>query len=236
MKNAYQEKLKIAAKIFHKNNRGEKFTNGVIIWHQYDEANMPKLSWWNEVSFILNDYLVQVAWIHPRMAFKDRAEDDAYKKVAHLDRSADGFMGQTKPNYVKVGQSRKKIISRTLTGSLLSIDWMQAFDAAYAEILKEADFKIAPFIKPEWVQHSRFVELCAPIEIQSERDLMALVNLVRKLLKRETTLVQEFTGYSYAKDDLSGLQKCRPFFFGGYVAKSYTSNFESSRFATITKC
>ena len=44
MKNSYQEKLKISAKVFYKNNRGEKFTNGVIIRHQYDEADMTKLS------------------------------------------------------------------------------------------------------------------------------------------------------------------------------------------------
>lgn len=201
MKNSYQEKLKISAKVFHKNNRGEKFTNGIIFWHQYDEVDMAKLSWWEDVSFILSDYLVQVAWIHPRMAFKDRAEDDAHKKVAHLDRGADGFMGLSKPNYVKVGRSRKKIISRTLTGPLLSSDWMQAFDAAYAETLKKSDFQITPFIKSEWVQHGRFVEICAPIEIQSERDLMALINLVRKLLKRETTLEQEFADYVYARDE-----------------------------------
>ena len=201
MKNSYQEKLKISAKVFHKNSRGEKFTNGVIIWHQYDEANTTKLSWWDDVSFILSDYLVQVAWIHPRMAFKDRAEDDAHKKVAHLDRGADSFMGHSKPNYVKVGRSRKKMVSRTLTGPLLSSDWMQAFDAAYAETLKQSDVQITPFIKAEWVQHGRFVEICAPIEIQSERDLMALINLVRKLLKRETTLAQEFADYVYARDE-----------------------------------
>ena len=201
IKNSYQEKLKKSAKVFHKNNRGEKFTNGVIIWHQYDEAGITKLSWWDDVSFILNDYLVQVAWIHPRMAFKDRAEDNAHKKVAHLDSGADDFMGQSKPNYVKVGRSRKKMISRTLTGSFLSSDWMQAFDAAYAETLKEADFQITPFIKVEWVQHGCYVEICAPIEIQSERDLMVLVNLVRKLLKRETTLEQEFNDYAYAIDE-----------------------------------
>lgn len=166
----------------------------------YDEADIAKLSWWEDVSFIISDYLVQVAWIHPRMAFKDRAED-AHKKVARLDRGADGFMGQSKPSYVKVGRSRKKIISRTLTGPLLSSDWMQAFDAAYAETLKESDFQITPFIKAEWVQHGRFVEICAPIEIQSEGDLMALINLVRKLLKCETTLEQEFADYVYARDE-----------------------------------
>ena len=51
------------------------------------------------------------------------------------------------------------------------------------------------------MQHDRFVEICAPIEIQSERDVMALVNLVRKLFKRETTLAQGFAGYAYARDE-----------------------------------
>lgn len=162
---------------------------------------MTKLSWWDDVSFILNDYLVQVAWIHPRMAFKDRAEKDVHKKVAHLDSGTDDFMVQSKPNYVKISRSRKKMISRTLTGLFLSSDWMQAFDAVYAETLKEADFQITPFIKAEWVQHGRFVEICAPIEIQSERDLIALVNLVRKLLKRETTLEQEFDDCVYVRDE-----------------------------------
>ena len=193
--------LQISAKVFHKNNRGEKFTNGIIFWHQYDEADMTKLSWWDDVSYILNDYLVQVAWIHPRMAFKDRAEKDAHKKVARLDSGTDYLMVQSKPNYVKIGRSRKKMISSTLTGLFLSSDWMQAFDAVYAETLKEADFHITPFIKAEWLQHGRFVEICALIEIQSERDLMALVNLVRKLLKSETTLEQEFADYVYARDE-----------------------------------
>lgn len=201
MKNIYQEKLKKSAKVFYKNNHGEKFTNGVISRHIYDEANMTKLSWWDDVSFILNDYLVQVAWMHPRMAFKNRAEEHAYKKLDHLDSGADDFICHTEPNYVKVGQSRKKIMSRTFTGSLLSNDWMQAFDAAFAETLQQADFQISPFIKAEWAQYGRLVKICAPIEVLSQRDQIALVNLVRKLLKRETTLEREFAGYLYTKDE-----------------------------------
>lgn len=45
--------------------------------------------------------------LHPRMAFQDQAEEDAHKKVAHLATGVDNFMSQSKPNYAKVGRSRK---------------------------------------------------------------------------------------------------------------------------------
>lgn len=201
MKNYYQEKLKISAKSFHKNNRGERFSDGLIIRHQYEEANLAKLSWWDDVGFILNDYLVNISWIHPRMAFKDQAEDEAHKRVAHLDTGVNDLFSQSEPNYVKTGKSRKKIISHTIKGPLLSSDWAAAFDAAYAEIIKTTDLQTTPFIKSEWTASGRFVEICAPIEVRNEQDLIVIANLTRKLLKRETTLEIEFPKYTYTKSD-----------------------------------
>lgn len=209
MKNSYQEKLRISAKIFHRNNRGERFTNGLIVRHLYDETNMTKLSWWDDVSFILNNYLVQVSWIHPRLAFKDQIEIDAHKKVEHLDIGVDDFMSQSKPNYTKIGRSRKKIISHTLTGPLISDSWKQAFDVAYTETLKEADYQIEPYIKLEWMPHGRFVELCAPIEVRNEQELMVLATLVRRLLKHETTLEEEFPHYVYTEENWVAESKLR---------------------------
>lgn len=201
MKNYYQEKLKISAKSFHKNNRGERFSDGLIIRHQYEEANLAKLSWWDDVGFILNDYLVNISWIHPRMAFKDQTEDEAHKRVAHLDTGVNDLFSQSEPNYVKTGKSRKKIISHTIKGPLLSSEWAAAFDAAYVEIIKTTDLQPTPFIKSEWTASGRFVEICAPIEVRNEQDLIVIANLTRKLLKRETTLEIEFPKYTYTKSD-----------------------------------
>ncbi|MDZ4141104.1 MAG: hypothetical protein U1C48_03750 [Methylotenera sp.] len=201
MKNYYQEKLKTSAKSFHKNNRGERFSDGLIIRHQYEEANLAKLSWWDDVGFILNDYLVNISWIHPRMAFKDQAEDEAHKRVAHLDTGVNDLFSQSEPNYVKTGKSRKKIISHTIKEPLLSSGWAAAFDAAYAEIIKTTDLQTTPFIKSEWTASGRFVEICAPIEVRNEQDLIVIANLTRKLLKRETTLEIEFPKYTYTKSD-----------------------------------
>ncbi|MDF0379018.1 hypothetical protein [Methylophilus sp. YYY-1] len=200
MKNLYQAKLKKSAKDFHKNNRGERFTNGLIVRHLYDEVNTSKLSWWDDVGFIINDYLVQVSWVHPRLAFKDQVEVDAHKKIEHLDIGVDDFLSHCEPNYAKIGKSRKKIISHTLTGPLISSDWKQAYNRAYEETLAEANYKIRPSIKIEWTPHSRFVELCAPIEVKNEQELTMLANLVRALLKHETALELEFPRYAYTRD------------------------------------
>jgi hypothetical protein len=40
-----------------------------------------------------------------------------------------------------------------------------------------------------------------PYEVVSERDLKYLVELVKKLIRNETTLADEFPGYVYAIDD-----------------------------------
>ena len=46
----------------------------------------------------------------------------------------------------------------------------------------------------------RFVDLCVPIEVRTEQDLMKIVNLTRKLLKRETTVENEFHNYLYTRE------------------------------------
>ncbi|MCX7187204.1 MAG: hypothetical protein NTW57_08135 [Methylophilales bacterium] len=201
MKNSHQEKLKKSAKSSHRNYRGRRFSDGLIVRHQYDESDVAKLSWWDDVGFILNDYLVNISWIHPRMAFKDQAENEAHKRVTHLDTGINDLFSQSEPNYVKIGKSRKKIISHTIKGPLLSSDWLAAFDAAYAEIMKTTDSQITLSIKSEWTSGSRFVEICAPIEVRNEQDLMVIANLTRKLLKHETTLSKEFPDYVYTKDN-----------------------------------
>lgn len=201
MKNPYQQKLKRSAKAFHKKRRGYRFSNGLIVWHLYDNVNMSKLSWWDDVGFILNDYLVQVAWVHPRMVFSDQLESEAHKRVQHLDINVDDFLNRSEPNYVKIGKSRKKLIGYKVTSSMLSNDWKQAYDIALAEVQQEADFKIKPFIKTEWTSHGRFVEICAPIEVRNEQDLLFLAKLVKKLLKNETSLDQAFLDYVYTRDD-----------------------------------
>ena len=106
------------------------------------------------------------------------------------------------PNYVKVGRSRKKIKSYTMN---------REPDDGYYAALQNEEIRLArdpkngvvivPSLRAEWTNWSRFVCICAPIEVRGVDDLHKLADLTKRILKRETTLEQEFPGYTYTQKD-----------------------------------
>ena len=202
MKNRYQENLKKSAKLYHRNERNSNFIKGLIQYYQHDEESSTSLSWWCDVDFILNDYRVVVAWTHPRQDYKDYIHSEAYKSVAHLGTSIDDIFNKSTPNYVKVGQSRKKIVSYTMhTFPKLSDEIETAHKLALQIIQDSNDYHAKPYIRTEWLAHGYFVEICVPIEVRDVDDLVKLVILVKRLLKRETKLNTEFPDYVYTKKE-----------------------------------
>ncbi|NOT65658.1 MAG: hypothetical protein HOP06_06500 [Methylotenera sp.] len=199
MKNSYQEHIKRLAKLNHRHQRGKNYINGMLIRHLYPAEKATQLSGWDDVSFILNDYRVNVAWIHPRQDYLDHLQSEASKRVAHLSPIGDIFNKST-ANYVKVGQSRKKVVSHTMSFTKESELWSKAYDLALQEVSETTQYCATPFIRKEWLANGYFVNLCAPIEVRSIHDLTILVSLVKRLLKRETTLEQEFPHYTYTKE------------------------------------
>lgn len=200
MKNTYQENLKKSAKLYHRNKRNSNFIRGLIQFHQYDAENASTLSWWDDVDFILNDRRVIVAWVHPRYDYQDYIESEARKSIAHLDVNMDDIFNEATPNYVKAGKSRKKISTYTLNFTEDSDEWITAYKQALQEIPHSIEYKVKPYIKIEWRSNGHLVEICAPIEVRGVDDLMKLVTLVKRLLKRETTLDSEFPDYVYTKE------------------------------------
>lgn len=201
MKNEHIERLKREAKLFHRANRQPRFQDGLVVRHLYDKENPQKVSWWDDVGFVLNDYLVNVAWVHPRYAYKDQAEEVAYQACAHLRTpSVDDMFHGEQPNYLKVGKSRKKIASYTMK-SHGAPEYFDALQAAETRIARDPanGITIRPSVTTEWTNWSRFVCLCAPIEVRDVSDLHLLANLVKRLLKRETSLAQEFPAYVYTQ-------------------------------------
>lgn len=198
MKNPYQEHIKRHAKLNHRNQRGKNYINGLLIRHQYPDENASQLSWWDDVSFIHNNYRVNVAWIHPRQDYLDHIQSEASKRVAHLYPKSDLFHDST-ANYVKVGKSRKKVVSHTMNFTEESEKWTKAYDLAQQEISNTTQYCATPSMRTEWLPHGYFVDICAPIEVRSIQDLTILVNLVKRLLKRETALEHEFPNYTYGK-------------------------------------
>ena len=68
------------------------------------------------------------------------------------------------------------------------------------EVLQSSTtYQAKPYIHTEWLAHGYFVDICAPIEVRSIDDLVKLVDLVKRLLKREKMLDNEFPKYAYTK-------------------------------------
>lgn len=200
MKNRHQEHLKKSAKLYHRNKRSSNFTRGLIQFHQYDAENASSLSWWDDVDFILNDYRVVVAWIHPRYEYQEYIESEASKSIAHLDININDMFNEAMPNYVKVGQSRKKIATYTVNLTKDSDEWTTAYRLAIQELPHSIEYEAKPSINTEWRVNGYLVEICAPIEVYGVDELVKLVTLVKRLLKRETTLDNEFPDYVYTKE------------------------------------
>lgn len=196
MKNTYQENLRKQAKMFHRNERGSVFTNGLLIKHNYESTGKTNLSWWDDVDFILNNYRVSVEWIHPRQDYLDHVESEIHKSLEHLNIDLlDSIVTST--TYRKLGKSRKKALLRKVDYSNELGDYNEAYEAAFEKISRSSEYKSKPYIRTNWEKYAYAVKICAPIEILGVDDLVELVSLVKKLIRRETTLDSEFSDYVY---------------------------------------
>jgi len=198
MKNPYVEGLKLRAKQYHRTRRGDYFEGGIKSFHLYDGLPPDRLSWWDDVTFILNDYRVALAWHHPRMAFEDAIDDEALRLA--VDIPFDNFMHEGEPVYKPIGKSRKKIIHTTYRSSSQTNEYERWQDMR-RQVMQSINVEITPYLKPSWGQFSRIVYLCAPIEIRNQTDLHQLVAMTRRLLKREMTLSEIFPNYQYTRAD-----------------------------------
>ncbi len=198
MKNLHIERLKIRAKQYHRTQRADHFQDGMLIFHAYDGLPMERLTWWDDVTFIVNDYRAALIWTHPRMAYEDAIDTEA-------DRSTSNFLQQNlmregTPVYKTLGKSRKKIISTSyepVNQTERRLQWRQARQ----QVMQSADIQIQPSLTSRWCKYSRLVYLCAPIEVRDKADLRQLVDLTRRLLKREATLEEIFPDYRYTRTD-----------------------------------
>lgn len=150
------------------------------------------------MTFILNDYRVALAWIHPRMAYEDMIEDAVTGMTADIP--TPDIMGSSTPIYKAAGKSRKTISSWRCDPVDRS-DWQEKYNQARKQAIHAADYKIAPSLTSRWCKYSRIVTLCAPLEVRNESDLRALAALAKRLLKREVTLEDVFPGYHYTRAD-----------------------------------
>lgn len=198
MKNLYYQSARKAAKHFHRRQRGDHFEKGIKLQHDYSNDKATKLSLWDDVTFILNDYRVHVSWSHPRWYYLETIRSMAFDNLNILDMfNEDGFESAS-PQFVKVGKSRKKIVSYTM-GNLLKPGVYALLEIEERKLFKTNDVKIYPSMTVSWLKDCRYVDICVPIEIKSTQDLITLANLVKHLLNWSTSLGKEFSEYDYSE-------------------------------------
>lgn len=181
---------------------------GLYIPHGYWDMKPDDLSYWDDVGFILNGRQFMVYWRHPRDVYKSAVSDLAWNRLeAEHGPGPDPdwlFDGATK-NYKRVGKSgkRKKFSSHTsCQPSQARLAYLARLTELEQQIRQEG---IHLDVNPSW-RWKRYwnaigVDIIAPVEVRTEGELAELADLVRQLVKQQTTLEARFPGAVYGKTD-----------------------------------
>jgi hypothetical protein len=203
MKNRHIERLILSAKLKHRHDKGFHVSaEGIRARHVYDDS--AGLTWWDDVQFVLNDYRVSVDFTHPRYEYENQVKALASEAVRHLEPGTEPIRTDGTPIYPEHAPTRrlaKKVKHYRLPP--LSQEWRDYFVAEQAkcdEWLPTSEVTITPVWTAGWSAWCRYVEITVPLEVRQEGDLLPLVQLVRRLLRGETTLSAEFPGYRYGRE------------------------------------
>lgn len=179
----------------------QRLTNGIVVRHLYDEPKT--LSWWDDTGFNLNGRRVMIWWIHPRYKFNDAISDLAYENIPYVESDEDLLCNSEKIfKYVGKSGKRKKVNGYSYTRPVTERrKWYDTLKAEEERLKKVTDLVVTTHFKVDILDWCRGVHICVPMEIRGPADLHILCNLVKRVLKGETTLEKEFPGYMYTKDD-----------------------------------
>lgn len=179
MKNRQFEIRLRLARQYHRNKRGDPFERGILVRHDYRDADACGLSWWDDVTFVLGKVRINVAWQHPRHVYQGMIGDAAMKATEHLRDKIEGDMfANAEKSYKKVGRSRKKVRSYiTRHRRPGEREWFDALRAEEARLSAVAEFIVMPSFRVETLNWCRLVEIVAPLEVRNVDELRVLANL-----------------------------------------------------------
>lgn len=200
MKNSRQELLARLQRRYHQQHTW-RLEGGLYLPHSYE--NKRDLAWWDDVGFIHGGRRVIVWFQHPRMLYADEIERLAWHEAGPAPGNGCTLLDGSTKNYKKVGASRKKIVSYTC--SRPSIEWEQYY--ASLDLIQKRmtangiDFKVEPSFEIQRLSWATGVNLVVPMNASNEGDMRLIADLVRRLMKGQTTLAAEFPWYQYKKED-----------------------------------
>lgn len=201
MKNPHKERLYHRMRQYHRHHQWRLGNDGLFIPHAY--PNPQKMSWWDDVGFILNRRRIMVWWVHPHMKYVDAIDDLAWQEAGDPPLHGANLFESSEKQWKKVGRSRKKVIScrpRPTPDSLLA--YYDKLSSIEMRMQSEGiDLVVRPSLSVEILPWCRGVSLCVPLEVRSKKELSELAALAKRLIKGETTLSKEFPGYQYGRED-----------------------------------
>lgn len=204
MKNKRFEMLRRKMKQYHRNQPWHgNSPRGDYIPHLY-EPPYRSLSYWSDAQFVLNRRRVWVFHVHPRRAYQDEIERQVIDQYwqALSDEQRDWWENAT-PTYKKLGRSRKKVVSYWLppeTDEAHQRHWQAFFAQQDAAERDGIDYTVRPSAHIEVSADSHMLNLVAPVEVLTMDDVYALVDLARRLMKRETTVRELWPDYAYGRE------------------------------------
>lgn len=203
MKSHRMEALARSQRLYHQRAPWRGNRDGLYISHSYEGMTKDDLSWSDDFQFILSGRRINVCWYHPRQAYRDELDTRSWDVVDPQDESSWLSLLEGKRHYKKVGRSRKRLVDIEMREQ--TADEQARSDAVEAErqrlYANGLDYTIVPSMKRERTNWSIYVAICVPTEVRRPEDVRQVADLVRRLLRFETTLEQEFPGYSYGKED-----------------------------------
>lgn len=202
-----ERKLKLKRKVkalkqYHRRHPWHLGQEGLFVPHRYDEGAMHELSWWDDVGFILNKRRVIVWWEHPRDVYAREIEDLAWERAGPMP-DWRPLSDTASKNFRKVGASRKKLVSYTM-GELSPERraYHKRFDAHMKQLADEGiDMEVRASWRREPLYWATGVSLVVPLEVRSEKELIDVARLARRLLLGEVSLDHEYPDYAYGKSN-----------------------------------
>lgn len=200
MKNRKYEQLRRSQRQYHRNYSWDLTSDGLFIPHCYDEVDPERLSWWDDVGFILNKRRVIVDWQHPRCVYNNEIEELVFNTVD--DYTIDEELFKSVPEYKKVGRSRKRIIGYTMLDRKHRSGYFEQVDTEIERLSKTGiNYSVTPSIKRSRYDWADSLSIVAPLEIHNETGIRTLAQLAKEIMLGNTTINKEFPDYIYSDID-----------------------------------
>ena len=202
MKIVRLERLRDLQRQYHKTHPWRLSAGGLYIPHNYADISADRLSWWDDVGFVLNGRRIIVWWQHPRDAYAHAIQENSRQIVGECPENHKITQGTSK-NYRLLGKCRKKLVSYTFrTPSEDQKRHYGLLRQAHGRLSKEGiDLDIPPSWKWQRLNWAMGVSLVAPLEVRNETELASVAHLARRLILGQSNLDEEFPGYCYGRSN-----------------------------------